>query len=214
METGNIIKALRESRGLTQQQLAEIVGAKTYTTITKWESGENFPKGRDIRKLSEYFKVSSDYILGLDESNIPKINEYPYFPVSISAGLPLEVNGITDKSVETITIPDSIMGKWAGQSDIYIMKVNGESMNKVIPHESLIAVKSIELSNLKDGDIVVYSDNHDYSVKRFYDDKKNERIIFSPDSTDRSFTDYVIPYTETSNLKIHGKVILYIVELD
>ena len=103
------------------------------------------------------------------------------------------------------------MGKWAGQDDIFIMKVNGESMNNVMPHGSLIAVKPIEAHQIKDGDIVVYSDGGDYSVKRFYRDEN--RLIFRPDSSDPSFYDYV---TDINNdeLIIHGKVVVYIVELD
>lgn len=215
-ETGTIIKALRESRGMTQQQLAEVVGAKTYTTITKWESGDNFPKGKDIIILSEFFKVSSDFILGLEDSSklIPKIQVYNYFPVSVAAGLPSMVDGVMEANLETISVPDSIMGKWAGHEDIYMMRVNGDSMNKIFPTESMIAVKKVEVDGLNDDDIVVFSDENEYSVKRFYNDKDNQRFIFRPDSNDRRFLDYSISYENAKNLTIHGKVVVYIVELD
>lgn len=66
---GNKIRHLRESRNMTQTELSEMLGMKTYTTVSKWESGENFPKGKDLKKLAEIFKVSSDYLLGLDNNN-------------------------------------------------------------------------------------------------------------------------------------------------
>ena len=113
--------------------------------------------------------------------------------------------------VETISIPDEVMGKWANDKDIFIIKVNGESMNNIIPHGSLIAVKPVELQNLKNGDIVVYSDGNDYAVKRYYRD--DVRIIFRPDSKDPSFYDYITDISN-ENLIIHGKVVLYTVELD
>ncbi|MDI5788751.1 S24 family peptidase [Bacillus licheniformis] len=47
------------------------------------------------------------------------------------------------------------------------MRINGDSMNRIMPHDSLIAVRPVPLSNLRDGDIVVYSDGGDYAVKRF-----------------------------------------------
>ncbi len=53
---------------MTQTQLAEMLGMKTYTTITKWEKDENFPKGKDIKRLSEIFNVSSDYKFSERES--------------------------------------------------------------------------------------------------------------------------------------------------
>src|SRR5699024_451317 len=138
-------------------------------------------------------------------------SSYPYYPISVAAGLPENVNSVTNDDVEQIEIPDSIMGKWAGNKDIYLMRTNGESMNKVIPNGSLIAIKPINLSNLKDGDIVVYSDANDYSVKRFY--RHDDKLIFRPDSTDLSFTDYIAS-ADNNELKIHGKVVIYIVELD
>ncbi|WP_121605430.1 LexA family transcriptional regulator [Virgibacillus sp. Bac332] len=210
--TGEIIKELRESRGLTQGQLAKIIGASNYTTITKWEKGENFPRGRDIKVLCEYFKVSSDYILGLDtEYRFNQSSEYDYLPISVAAGLPEHVRGLSEDDIDTITIPDAVMGKWAGCSDIYMMRVNGESMNKIIPDQSLIAVKEVNLSELKDGDIVVYSNGHDYSVKHFYRDENEVR--FRPDSTDTRFREYTFP-DDSNDLKIHGKVVVYIVEMD
>lgn len=65
---GERIKFLRESKNLTQTELAEILGMKTYTTVSKWESNDNFPKGKDLKKLAETFNVSSDYLLGLDNT--------------------------------------------------------------------------------------------------------------------------------------------------
>lgn len=209
---GNNIKKLRTSRGMTQQKLADIVGAKNYTTISKWESGANSPQGKDLIVLSKLFNVSIDSILGIDDKikTVLKSHSYNYFPTAISAGLPLNVEGIQSDDVDRIEIPDSIMGKWSGSKDIFLTRVNGESMNRVIPDKSLIAVKPISLSNLKNGDIVVYSDGNDYAVKRFY--QYDDTIIFRPDSYDPRFTDYQT--TADSDLKIHGKVVLYIVELD
>lgn len=216
METGEIIKLLRESKGLTQQQLAEVVGAKSYTTITKWESGDNSPKGKDIKLLSKFFNVSSDYILGLEENDLllPKESEYNYYPVSIAAGIPLDVEAITEVDTKKIVIPDMLMGKWSRSKDIVMLRVNGDSMNRIIPNNSLIAVKKIEFCQLKNNDIVVFSNENDYSVKRFFNDIENERFIFRPDSTDSRFVDYIVSYQDAQNLSLHGKVVIYIVEQD
>src|SRR5690625_3474080 len=151
------IKKLRTSRGMTQQQLADELNIKSYTTITKWESGDNSPRGGELVTLSNLFNVSVDELLGLEKIR-PSSNEYDYFPIGVAAGSP---ENIESTNAEKISIPDSIMGKWSGHSDIMIMRVNGESMNKTIPDRSLIAVKPTDLANLKDGDIVVYSDSYE-----------------------------------------------------
>lgn len=75
METiGNRIKKLRENRNMTQTELSEILGMKTYTTVSKWESDDNFPKGKDLKKLAELFNVSSDYLLGIEEKKSSSID--------------------------------------------------------------------------------------------------------------------------------------------
>lgn len=207
---GENIRKLRQARGLTQQQLADIMGASNYTTISKWESGANSPRGGDLVKLSELFNVSVDELLGIND-NITLKSDYKYIPTAISAGIQLDVEAITE--CETITIPDVIMGRYARDENIFITRVNGDSMNKVIPHNSLIAVRPVSSESLKNGDIVVYSYDGEYALKRFY--KKGNKLIFRPDSTDVSFTDLVIDLENNeSDIQIHGKVVLYIVELD
>lgn len=133
--------------------------------------------------------------------------EYYYYPHSISAGFPIMTDGVM--LFDKITLPDVVMGKYAGEKNILIMKINGESMNRVIPNNSLIGIKSINVSDLKDGDIVVYSHQYEYSVKQFY--RRNNDVIFKPLSEDPTFTDYVVNEND-QDLIIHGKVVIYIVE--
>ena len=59
------LKEQRERKNLTQTSLAELLGYKNYTTISKWESGDSIPRGRELKWLAEYFGVTTDYLLGL-----------------------------------------------------------------------------------------------------------------------------------------------------
>lgn len=87
-------------------------------------------------------------------------------------------------------------------------------MNNVIPNKSMLAVKKIDsVYDLENNDIVVFSNDNEFSVKRFINDKTNERIIFRPDSNDISFTDIVVSYSEAENLVVYGKVIVYVVQV-
>lgn len=72
-QLGDRVRKLREGRNMTQTELSEILGMKTYTTVSKWEKNENFPKGKDLKKLAEIFNVTSDYLLGLADSKLGKI---------------------------------------------------------------------------------------------------------------------------------------------
>lgn len=134
--------------------------------------------------------------------------QYPFIPDAVAAGIPCSIEGI--KELPTIGISDSIMGKYAGNKHILIMRVNGESMNKVIPNGSFVAVKTdVTVENLKDGDLVVFGKTHEYSLKHFYN--AGDEIIFKPNSTNPIFRDHVFNKDET--IKIVGKVIMYMVSL-
>lgn len=207
------LKYYIKSRGTTQAELCNKLDIPKMT-MSNWVKANTYPRPDKVQLLADHFGIKrSDLTEEKEKDGLMKLSSanYNYYPISISAGAPFNVEGI---SAEQITIPDAIMGKWSGSTDINVMKINGQSMNELIPDQSLIAVKPIELTNLNNNDIVVFSDDNDYSVKRFYNDKKNEQFIFSPESTDRSFTDYTVSYSEATNLKIHGKVVVYIVELD
>ncbi|MFV8062882.1 helix-turn-helix domain-containing protein [Streptococcus pluranimalium] len=73
-QLGDRVRKLREGRNMTQTELSEILGMKTYTTVSKWEKNENFPKGKDLKKLAEIFNVTSDYLLGLAITQQGKLN--------------------------------------------------------------------------------------------------------------------------------------------
>ena len=207
MEMNEKIKRLRLSRGMTQQQLADALDIKSYTTITKWEKGENVPQGRDLIKLSKLFNVSVDDILGISIID-NDANKYTYYPTAISAGLPLEVDGITEAS--KISISDEVLGKYANDRDIFFVRANGESMNNLFEDGSLLAIKPVTLDNLKNGDIVVYSTNGEYSVKHYH--KTATNIIFRANS--RTFEYFDDIHELDAEIKIHGKVVTYIVNVD
>jgi len=204
----NVNKLLKE-KNINKSDLAKIAGVSE-STVGKWTLEKATPRMGAIQKISDYFNVPKSYILEEDQVEYITSSNYHYFPTAISAGLPINVDGITNDQVEKISLPDSVMGKWAGKQDIFITKINGDSMDKIMPHGSLIAVKPVTLDELKDGDMVVFSDNYDYSVKCFYQD--GDRLIFKPESYNKKHADQI--YSVNDNIEIHGKVILYIVERD
>ena len=60
---GEHLKALRQSRNITQKQLAEAIGSSE-RGIQHYELNERKPKYEIIIALSDYFEVSTDYLLG------------------------------------------------------------------------------------------------------------------------------------------------------
>lgn len=60
----DIIRELREDNDLTQQEIADILGT-TQQVYSRYEKGINEMPIRHIITLCKFYKVSSDYILGL-----------------------------------------------------------------------------------------------------------------------------------------------------
>ena len=64
------IRDLRIDRGLTQEQIAEILNIKQ-NTYSQYEIGVvNYPLDAVV-KLAEYYKVSVDYLVGLTDEPAP-----------------------------------------------------------------------------------------------------------------------------------------------
>lgn len=59
---GKLIAKLRNDKGLTQQDLADLVGVG-FRTVSKWERGINLPDIGNINELSKIFGVTNDEIL-------------------------------------------------------------------------------------------------------------------------------------------------------
>ncbi|TVU92552.1 helix-turn-helix domain-containing protein [Lactobacillus gasseri] len=65
---GNKIHDLRIQKHLTQIELSKILHV-SQQTITKWENGKAEPSSSALAKISDYFNVSADYLLGKPEKN-------------------------------------------------------------------------------------------------------------------------------------------------
>lgn len=62
----NKLKELRKEKGLTQQELAEVLGV-TKLTIANWENGKHELKIGVAEELAEFFGVQFQYLLGLTD---------------------------------------------------------------------------------------------------------------------------------------------------
>lgn len=61
-EIGAFLKQLRNEKGITQEQLAEILGVSG-RTISRWETGTNLPDLSILVQISEYYNVEIKEIL-------------------------------------------------------------------------------------------------------------------------------------------------------
>ncbi|WP_101772826.1 LexA family transcriptional regulator [Peptostreptococcus faecalis] len=209
-------ESLKDS-SMSQYSLSMLTGINK-GSISSYMSGKYLPKQDKIIKFAEVLNVNPEWLMchsdnkfiDVYDPNSPNLNQntYRYIDNSVSAGVPDNIDGYD--FADQIEIPNLFLGKYANRKDILIMKVNGDSMNKVIPDKSFIAIiTEINMHSIRDGDIVVFSDEYNYSVKKFFNNKKEKKYIFVPESYDSSFREITFDYDNTDNLKIIGKVIMF-----
>lgn len=62
MEFNEKLQELRKNRGMTQEELAEVLYVSR-TTISKWELGRGYPSIDSLKDISKFFSVSIDDLL-------------------------------------------------------------------------------------------------------------------------------------------------------
>lgn len=70
MSLTNKLISLRREKGFTQTALAEKMDVSRQS-ISRWELGEAFPSTDNLRRLSELYGVSVDYLMN-DDEQLPK----------------------------------------------------------------------------------------------------------------------------------------------
>ena len=62
------LRYLRQSKELSQVQLAEKLGVKKQS-VSNWENDNVIPSVEMLERIAEYFNVSTDYLLGRENSS-------------------------------------------------------------------------------------------------------------------------------------------------
>jgi repressor LexA len=89
---------------------------------------------------------------------------------------------------------------------LFALKINGDSMSRVIPPNS-IAVFAKDAC-IKNGDVVaVLIDGQDAAIKKYQE--TSLAVTFSPDSYDPAYQPIIFPKTGEQDFRILGKMILF-----
>ena len=93
VDFGNRLKTLRLQNNMTQATLAEKLGL-TKSVISAYETGLRMPSYDVLIAISRIFKVSTDFLLGVEKKN------------------ELDLSGLTDEEVKAIkNLIKSMQGK-------------------------------------------------------------------------------------------------------
>lgn len=125
-----ILKKLRSSRNLSQEELAKIIGVSK-STIGMYEQGKRIPKADvTLKKLANYFDVTIDYLMGLSTDKFPPPNiteDYTTFPVIGEIGAGYDRIAIESWDGDTVDIPNTYL-KGRSNTEFFVLCVKGDSM--------------------------------------------------------------------------------------
>lgn len=150
-----------------------------------------------IVKKRHYKEDSIESQYTLDSMSSHKFYMCPVYG-QISAGEP---NWAIECIEGRIPIDPDLMGI-VNPEEHFFLRVNGESMNKVIRNGAFALIHKQD--DVEDGEIaVVLVNGYDATLKKFT--RQGEFIILEPESTDESFKSQV--YDKTTPIKILGKYV-------
>ena len=152
----NRLKQLRNSRGITQDELGRMLGVQK-AAICKYENGRVNMPNSVIMRLVEIFQVSADYLLGTDEvvpllkSSSAKLSSSskPHAPAIgvplvgfVHAGLPM----LADENI-TEYIP--VSANEVSSGECFFMQVEGDCMtgDHIVEGSLVLVRKCVEADN-------------------------------------------------------------------
>lgn len=204
MSFGNILKKIRQDNSLTQEDLAKKIETSR-SNIANYENDKNMPSIDVLDKLAKTFNCSIDYLLGKSDIKNPEemsnIADSIYMcPVygQIPAGEP----NWAEECIEGRLPLDPNLMNIVDPEECYFLRVNGESMNKIIKNGAYALIRKADW--VENGDIaVVLVNGYDATLKKFT--KNNDVVVLEPMSNDPTFQTQI--YTKDTPIKIIGKYI-------
>lgn len=133
------IRELRLANNLEQTEVADYLGYKSDTTVSKWENGKNLPTGAKLAKLAALFNTTTDYILhGKD--------------ITPTASPDLLTQQITDKVVQltpdnkkiVLRTSEELLESQKANGSIYRQK-NEEETKKNEVSEEIVSLYQVEV---------------------------------------------------------------------
>ena len=197
----NRVKELRKQKHITQEELGKVLDIQK-AAISKYENGRAEPSTEVLKKMSAYFGVSIDYLLGNSPAKLSaqKLGRGVRIPVlgRVVAGIPIE-------AVEEILDYEEITPELAATGEFFALQVKGDSMLPKLEEGDVVIVK--KQADVKTGDIAIVLVNGDEATIKQVK-KVNGGIMlygFNPDVYEPHF--YSNQQIEELPVRILGKVI-------
>lgn len=207
MSPGERIRELRTKYKVSQKNLSKDLGYKTYTTVSKWEADASLPPGKELKKLASYFDVSTDYILGLDDSN--KNEAFDNFSDTVELDfVESSIHNYLHKGFikNKIAVPKYILNE--SPQNYFVANIQADSMNRIISNGNNVVILNFKKTNntaMYTGDIILIKIEDDYKLE--YLRKTDSKIYLEPFSYLDGYEPLVFTKEAFKEIEIIGKII-------
>ena len=202
MYIGENVRYLRLQKNISQEELALALGYKSYTTITKWESGVSEPTLKMATQIASYFGISvNDLCYKKLSSPISNNSEIKGVKINVlgrvAAGIPIE-------AVEEIIDTEEITEEMASTGTFFGLRIHGDSMEPRMCEGDVVIVRKQD--DAESGDVVIAMVNgDDATCKRLRKYRDGiELVSINPAYPPMFYSNEEI---ETKPVKIIGKVV-------
>ena len=154
-EIGKRIRFKREELGITQEDLAKILGYKNKSTIAKIENGTNDITQSKVLAFANALHTTVAFFMGWDSDSKSQNSVSISVLGRVAAGIPLD-------AIEEIIDTEEISQQMASDGEYFALKISGDSMEPKISDGDVVIVR--KQSDADDGDLVIAMVNGDDAV--------------------------------------------------
>lgn len=190
MEFKDNLRYLRKTNNMSQDELADKLGYKSFTTVQKWEDGTAFPRVSTLKQIADIFNIDVDHLLNLNirtnQVAVPIIGE-------VKAGYDLYAN-------EDIYGFEYCNNSEYGPGEYFYLRVKGDSMiDERIGQGDIVYVRKQDYLDNKDMGVFLL-ENNEVTIKR---------VKFSKDTITLHAANKKYPDRKfkSNEVKILGKVL-------
>ena len=149
MKTGDILRLLRKNNGKTQLELSKLLNLQK-STVSMYERNKRTPSPDVLKKYSQIFDVSLDYLLG----NYSTTETKDYITINVYSSIPSD---IPIEDIEDIADTEDLSLKEYDRNKEYLgLVVEGDSMYpKYLDGDTVIIEKTPDCESGTDAAVYV-----------------------------------------------------------
>lgn len=190
------IRSLCSARGITVRRFEEDNGFCNGYVRTIERQGST-PSAKRLGKIAEYFSVSKDFLLGLEESKTESVGVMIPLLGRVAAGVPIS-------AVENIIGQEEISRSTAITGEFFALRIKGDSMSPYIMDGDIVVVR--QQNDADSGDVVIALVNgHDGACKKLRKMETGIALV----SVNPAYDPLIFDHREIDSIPVYimGKVI-------